>query len=200
MPFYPHPTLNTPWIQPYWDSQPHIPLLGQETPPYPTLPPPPPSLHHHNQIELEEQDVNFQAELDASIIYNRETRPIHACLDGIKVFVMKEGFERKIFIRCRQNLIETSFHLRPTNPLAGKYTMLFLPTLRIRPVESSINQNALQLSHMNFIIWNCKGSQSVEFHRNFRSLLNYNRPTLVVILETHCQSHQLLKDDSSSQV
>lgn len=35
----------------------------------------------------DEQDDNFQAELDATIEYNMETRPIHAWLDGIKVFV-----------------------------------------------------------------------------------------------------------------
>ncbi|XP_075108967.1 uncharacterized protein LOC142180792 [Nicotiana tabacum] len=48
---------------------------------------------------------------------------------------------------------------------------------------------------MNFIIWNCGGAQSDDFRRNFRSLLDYNRPSLVVLLETHCQSYQTVKED-----
>ncbi|XP_070017163.1 uncharacterized protein [Nicotiana sylvestris] len=39
------------------------------------------------------------------------------------------------------------------------------------------------------------GAQSNDFRRNFRSLLDYNRPSLVVLLETHCQSHQTVKED-----
>lgn len=80
--------------------------------------------------------------------------------------------------------------------------MLLHTILRLCPGDSIGNPripNSSQLelitSHMNFIIWNCRGAQSVEFKRNFRSLLDYNRPSLVVLLETHCHTHQILKDD-----
>ncbi|XP_075077023.1 uncharacterized protein LOC142163784 [Nicotiana tabacum] len=80
--------------------------------------------------------------------------------------------------------------------------MLLLHTLCLRPGEITGNQRnprSSQLleqitSHMNFL-WNCRGAQSVDFRRKFRSLLDYNRPYLVVLLETHYYSHQILKDD-----
>lgn len=45
---------------------------------------------------------------------------------------------------------------------------------------------------MNFIIWNCRGSRRADFRRNFRELLDFHRPALVVLLETHRENHQSL--------
>ncbi|XP_019240290.1 PREDICTED: uncharacterized threonine-rich GPI-anchored glycoprotein PJ4664.02-like, partial [Nicotiana attenuata] len=133
-----------------------------------------------------EHDQNLQEELDAAIVYSRETRPIHALLNGIKVFVQKEEYERKIYIRCPPNLLSTSFRLRPTtNPAVGKYAMLLMPTFILRPGETSD-----QTSHRD-----SQGVHSDEFRRNFRSLLDYNTPSLAVLLETHSHSNQAIKDD-----
>ncbi|KAM3284056.1 hypothetical protein P3S67_022854 [Capsicum chacoense] len=45
---------------------------------------------------------------------------------------------------------------------------------------------------MNFIIWNCRGSTRPDFRRNFRELLDFHKPALVVLLETHRENHQSL--------
>lgn len=52
-------------------------------------------------------------------------------------------------------------------------------------------------TNMNFIIWNCRGTHSPEFRRNFRYLLDYHRPALVVLLETHLTDHTAIQDDFS---
>ncbi|XP_019223733.1 PREDICTED: uncharacterized protein LOC109205474 isoform X1 [Nicotiana attenuata] len=181
------------------DPSPNILPMEPITPPTPTPSPTHSPPHPPSPVE---QDTNFQAELEAAVVYNRETRPLHAYLDGIKVFVQKE-YERKIFLRCPPNLLTTSFRLRPTiNSDVGKYAMLLLPTFLFRAGQSSSQRNPRSsqrfepiLNHMNFIIWNCRGAQSDDFRRNFRSLLDYNRPSLVVLLETHCQNHQTVKED-----
>lgn len=52
--------------------------------------------------------------------------------------------------------------------------------------------NSLATPHtnsMNFIIWNCRGAQSDEFRQNFRSVLDYYKPPLVVLLEMHLQDY-----------
>lgn len=203
MPFYPPltPTRATPWIQPYSVPQPHSPLLEPLPPLLPSLPQSPPHLPNPAA-----QNNIFQQELATSVAYNRETRPIHAWLNGIRVFVQKEEYERKIHIRCPPNLIKASLRLRPTTYLeVGKYAILLLPTLRLCPRENTTTQGNTQSSqlltpnnnNMNLIIWNCRWAQSVDFRRNFRSLLDYHHPSLVVLLETHYADHQHMKEEFS---
>nr|XP_009608634.1 uncharacterized protein LOC104102589 isoform X2 [Nicotiana tomentosiformis]XP_016484051.1 PREDICTED: uncharacterized protein LOC107804638 isoform X2 [Nicotiana tabacum] len=136
--------------------------------------------------------------------YNRETRPVLAWLDGIKVFVQKEEYARKIHLNCPPNLLRCSLRIRPTtNPEVGKYAILLIPTLHLRPGEHNNTQEDMQGSqlpnqsnnYMNFIIWNCRGAQSPEFRRNFHSPLDYHPPSLVALLETHRVEHQTLKED-----
>lgn len=45
---------------------------------------------------------------------------------------------------------------------------------------------------MNFIIWNCKRGIGVDFRQNFRSLLDWHRSPIFVLLETKMQDHQAL--------
>ncbi|KAH0705503.1 hypothetical protein KY290_010195 [Solanum tuberosum] len=45
---------------------------------------------------------------------------------------------------------------------------------------------------MNIIVWNCKGCNGAKFRRNFRSLLDWHKPPLVVLLETKIQCHPTL--------
>lgn len=80
--------------------------------------------------------------------------------------------------------------------------MLLMPTFILRPGQTSTQRGPRnnQLfdyidSHINFIIWNCRGVHSDDFRRNFRSLLDYNRPALVVLLETHGTNHQTIQED-----
>lgn len=49
--------------------------------------------------------------------------------------------------------------------------------------------------NMNFIVWKCRGAQLPDFRRNFRSILDYHRPSLVALLETHLSDHQALRED-----
>lgn len=48
---------------------------------------------------------------------------------------------------------------------------------------------------MHYIIWNCRGSQSPDFRRNFRYLLDYHHPALVVLIERHISYHTAVMDD-----
>lgn len=50
-------------------------------------------------------------------------------------------------------------------------------------------------SMMNFIVWNCRGAQSLDFCRNFRSMLNYHSSSLVVLVGTHITDHHHIRDD-----
>lgn len=47
---------------------------------------------------------------------------------------------------------------------------------------------------MNYIIWNCREGNGVNFRRNFQSLLDWHKPPLVA-LETKMQDHQSLLDE-----
>lgn len=53
MALYPPPTPNVPWIQPYWETQPHTPLLRPGTPRVQPPPTPSPSPDNLNQPEQE---------------------------------------------------------------------------------------------------------------------------------------------------
>lgn len=46
---------------------------------------------------------------------------------------------------------------------------------------------------MNLIVWNCRGSHNPEFRHQFRSLLDNYRPVLAILLETHMQDHEGLR-------
>ncbi|XP_019237922.1 PREDICTED: uncharacterized protein LOC109218059, partial [Nicotiana attenuata] len=48
---------------------------------------------------------------------------------------------------------------------------------------------------MSVIIWNCRGAGNEEFRRIFRSMLDYNRPFLVALLETKLAGHQAIMED-----
>mgnify|MGYP000355142801 CR=1 FL=1 len=50
---------------------------------------------------------------------------------------------------------------------------------------------------MSLMIWNCRGSEHSDFHISFRSMLDYYRPTMVLLLETQMTHHQHLADDFS---
>ncbi|MCD7447947.1 hypothetical protein HAX54_036315 [Datura stramonium] len=48
---------------------------------------------------------------------------------------------------------------------------------------------------MTLMIWNCRGSEQDDFRTSYRSMLDYHRPALVLLLETHMTNHQYLADD-----
>lgn len=62
------------------------------------------------------------------------------------------------------------------------------------PTQDQTMQTSNNMN-MNFIVWNCTGAPSPDFRRNFRSLLDYHRPTLVALLENHLADHQDLRAD-----
>lgn len=102
----------------------------------------------------------------------------------------KKSTQKKLFLICPSNLRHCLFILHPTiNPVVGKYVVVSNPTLHVEDPPNPLPPN------MNFIIWNCRGSQSPDFCRNFRYLLDYYYPTLVVLIETHLSDHMTLRDD-----
>ncbi|MCD9644748.1 hypothetical protein HAX54_033177 [Datura stramonium] len=44
-------------------------------------------------------------------------------------------------------------------------------------------------SNMTIIVWNCHGVGNADFRRTFRSMLDYNKPSLVALLETKQEDH-----------
>lgn len=76
-----------------------------------------------------------------------------------------------------------SLHICPTlNPIVRRYALVLNPSLDERfevPIPSH------HFIPMNFIIWNCRGSRRPDFRRNFRELLYFHKPALVVLLETY---------------
>ncbi|XP_016565935.2 perakine reductase [Capsicum annuum] len=84
-----------------------------------------------------------------------------------------------------------SIYVRPTlNPEVGKYAVIISPTLREIDSVCKNLKVLFNLYHpMNFLIWNCRGSTSLEFRENFRELLRSHNPALVVLLETHRADH-----------
>ncbi|XP_019244264.1 PREDICTED: uncharacterized protein LOC109224131 [Nicotiana attenuata] len=62
-------------------------------------------------------------------------------------------------------------------------------------VSSLTSDTAPTQPEMNFMLWNCRGANNTDFRRNFRLLLDYHGPTLVVLFETHMHDHTVLCDD-----
>lgn len=65
----------------------------------------------------------------------------------------------------------------------------------IPPMVEQESAPSQRTKSMNFVIWNCRGTHSHEFRKNFCSLLNYYQPPLVVLLETHLMDHHFIKED-----
>lgn len=81
--------------------------------------------------------------------------------------------------------------------------MVIVPTLKkdtTTPQTSQTDVADLDIptnpnSKMNLIVWNCRGSNNMEFRRQFRSLLDNYKPALVALLETRMHDHTVLKND-----
>lgn len=97
---------------------------------------------------------------------------------------------KKLFLICPFNLHHCSIILRPTtNPKVGKYAVVLNPTLHAVERPHPLPPN------MNVIIWNCRGTHSPDFRRNFCYLLDYHRLALVALLETHLTDHLAIRDE-----
>ncbi|PHT83923.1 hypothetical protein T459_12366 [Capsicum annuum] len=48
------------------------------------------------------------------------------------------------------------------------------------------------------MVRNCRGSRRPDFKRNFRELLDFYKPALVVFIETHQEDHQSLPQEFQS--
>lgn len=118
-------------------------------------------------------------------------------LGQVWVFLLKEQYAREISANCPQNMFKCSIHVRPTmNPDVEKYALILSPSLRDNDLASLNRSAPLDFHHpMNFLIWNCRGSTSTEFRMTFRQLLDFHRPTLVVLLETHRANHQSMPNE-----
>lgn len=51
--------------------------------------------------------------------------------------------------------------------------------------------------NLNFIIWNCRGTHSPDFYINLCYLLDYHRPALIVLLESHLVDHATIRNGFS---
>lgn len=116
---------------------------------------------------------------------------------------MKGGIRKKNIHKVSSKANEDIFSDKAHNKSnIVKYALLLLPTFCLRQGESNKCWRNPRSSHMldsnnnnmNFIIWNYRGSQSADLRRNFRSLLDSNMHSMIVLLETHCQTHKKLKE------
>nr|XP_016471037.1 PREDICTED: uncharacterized protein LOC107793238 [Nicotiana tabacum] len=134
----------------------------------------------------------------------RETRTEFIWLKGFYLYSLKEQFAKKIILKCPPDLItcNVNFSVNP-DPQEGKYSMVIVPTLKkdtTTPQTSQTDVADLDIptnpnSKMNLIVWNCRGSNNMEFRRQFRSLLDNYKPALVALLETRMHDHTVLKND-----
>ncbi|KAH0690340.1 hypothetical protein KY289_017698 [Solanum tuberosum] len=68
-----------------------------------------------------------------------------------------------------------------------------LPTMARTPTRNSPKNSHSK----HLMIWNCRGSEHSDFRVSFRSMLDYYRPTMVLLLDTQMTHHQHLPDDFS---
>nr|XP_018632917.1 uncharacterized protein LOC104115416 [Nicotiana tomentosiformis]XP_033516980.1 uncharacterized protein LOC104115416 [Nicotiana tomentosiformis]XP_033516981.1 uncharacterized protein LOC104115416 [Nicotiana tomentosiformis] len=202
-PFLPPPPLLGLIFTP-WNNQ-HIlafPMDLMTTPPSPpsTLLYSPSLIIPSQPLPIELGTSALQQDLAATLLEMRETRTAHATLDNLRSFVLKEQYAtKKIRLKCPPNLITCSLIIRPTqNPEIGKYAIVLIPTLQQATPPQLDTQLALvprdthsvppdspdtmspTTPNMNFILWNYRGANNNDFHRQFRSLLDYHAPALIV--------------------
>ncbi|KAH0762507.1 hypothetical protein KY290_018580 [Solanum tuberosum] len=65
------------------------------------------------------------------------------------------------------------------------------------PSKTKQVHHGYQSHSKHLMIWNCRGSEHSDFRVSFRSMLDYYRPTMVLLLDTQMTHHQHLPDDFS---
>lgn len=119
-------------------------------------------------------------------------RPKMYVLNSFKSFVVQEEYMKKYILKCPVRLHKCTMDIRViTNPNSKRESVVLLvPTLVNLPDDE-------EPPNMTLMIWNCRGSEHSDFHISFRSMLDYYRPTMVLLLETQMTHHQHLADDFS---
>lgn len=85
-----------------------------------------------------------------------------------------------------------SFYIRQTiNLVVGRYALVLNPVLEDIISQIFLNNRV----GINFISWNYHGAQTPNFRRNFRQLLDYNKPSLVVLFKTHREDHTYIPQE-----
>ncbi|KAH0703251.1 hypothetical protein KY285_017529 [Solanum tuberosum] len=121
-------------------------------------------------------------------------RPKMYVLNSVKSFIIEEEYIKKYILKCPVRLNKCTMDIRViTNPNSQKKSVVLLvPTLVNLPDDDDEEP-----PKMSLMIWNCRGSEHSDFHVSFRSMLDYYRPTMVLLLETQMTHHQHLADDFS---
>lgn len=113
---------------------------------------------------------------------------------------LQKGVRNQTSFKLPPQLKKQIIKLRLTlNLEVGKFAEIITPTLRATAQGSQANHINFSYSNssdtMNFVIKNFRGCQSPDFRRNFHNMLNYYKPTLVILVETHLTNHAPLRDD-----
>ncbi|KAH0703255.1 hypothetical protein KY285_017533 [Solanum tuberosum] len=121
-------------------------------------------------------------------------RPKMYVLNSVKSFIVEEEYIKKYILKCPVRLNKCTMDIRViTNPNSQKKSVVLLvPTLVNLPDDDDEEP-----PKMSLMIWNCRGSEHSDFRISFRSMLDYYRPTMVLLLETQMTHHQHLADDFS---
>ncbi|KAH0686988.1 hypothetical protein KY284_017541 [Solanum tuberosum] len=135
-----------------------------------------------------------QIEVDTTPLPSMELqqgiRPKMYLLNSMKSFIVEEEY----ILMCPVRLSKCTMDIRViTNPNSKNFAVFLVPTLW--PIQT--DEDNEEPPKMSLMIWNCRGSEQSDFRRSYRSMLNYHRPTMVLLLETHMTRHQHLADDFS---
>ncbi|XP_070004098.1 uncharacterized protein LOC142163515 [Nicotiana tabacum] len=89
----------------------------------------------------------------------------------------------------------------PHDPTVGKNAVILVPSHR-RNSAAAVKKNyqiqsnqSMMNQPINFIIWNVRGANNANFHRNFREIMDTHRPSMVDLLETRMTNHISILED-----
>lgn len=99
-------------------------------------------------------------------------------------------------------LLKCSINIRPSsNTGIRNFVLVLNPTILTVDHDNQVgpvtNHTTAKIGPMNLIIWNCRGYNGTDFRRNFSSIGRLVQITLVALIETKMQNHQVLLDDFS---
>ncbi|MCD7465102.1 hypothetical protein HAX54_000556 [Datura stramonium] len=190
-----------PWIQSQNPEVNHtVPVIQPPTYAPPPLQQPAPPADQAEQID--EEDIPLP-----SMAVQNGIRPKVYVLNSIKNFMIQEEYNKKHILKCPVRLNKCIMDIRlVTNPNSKSFAVSLIPTLV--PVNHPVQTDSASSScaaadddgdeeppKMTLMIWNCRGSEQDDFRTSYRSMLDYHRPALVLLLETHMTNHQYLADD-----
>ncbi|KAF3675057.1 hypothetical protein FXO37_06079 [Capsicum annuum] len=130
-----------------------------------------------------------------SMELQRGIRPLVYVLNSMKSFIIQEVYTKQYILKCPVRLNKCTLDARViTNPNPKGFGVLLVPTL-VPGNDPDEDDNNEEPPKMTLMIWNCRGSEQFDFRKSYRSMLDYHRPGMVLLLETHMTEQKDLAYD-----